>query len=96
MEGVKYTRNNKQDDTFTKERLDKVVANTQWVGLFKEREVEVLNTRKFDHKPILLMVYKEDHVRRNRKRLFRFEAKWVLEEESGTIIEEAWARNIVE
>lgn len=52
--------------------------------------------RRSNHKPILLVLNEENLVARRRKRLFRFEAKWAMEEEGGTIIQKAWARNDAE
>lgn len=73
---MKYMWSNKHsDNTFTKEILDRVVANSQWTDLFRERMVEVLTTRQSDHKPLLLMLSTEMVHVKFRKKGFRFEAK---------------------
>ena len=51
--GMKFTWSNKHaDESFTKERLDRAVANPQWMDLFSDRRVETLIARQSDHKPI--------------------------------------------
>lgn len=53
--GDKYTWSNKhEDETFTKERLDRAVVNSAWKEIFKEGWVEVLVDRSSDHRPLLL------------------------------------------
>lgn len=49
--GNKYTWNNRYGNaSFTKERLDKMVANPRWAEIYKNMKVEVLATRSMDHK----------------------------------------------
>lgn len=53
--GQKFTWSNRHKDvTFTKKRLDRVLANQRWWGKFRFRGVEVLSSRRSDHHPILL------------------------------------------
>lgn len=53
--GDKLTWSNQHgDETFTKERLDRVFANKNWIEAQKEISVEVLVARSFDHIPVLL------------------------------------------
>lgn len=55
----KYTWSNMhEDETFTKERLDKAVANPNWLDIYNELWVEVLLARTSDHKPLLVHVLK--------------------------------------
>ncbi|KAF5481359.1 hypothetical protein F2P56_002016 [Juglans regia] len=89
--GDKYTWSNKHgDETFTKERLDRAVANIRWKRMFKEGWVEVLAARCSDHRPILLYVNQTFSSERKRKRLFRYEAKWSLEEDCEEVIKRVW------
>lgn len=91
--GNKYKCNNRHtNEIFTKDRLDRVVANTQLTYLFRYRKVEILVARQSDRRPLLREASEENQVVQNRKRIFRFEAKWVMDEEGGTMIKEAWAR----
>lgn len=51
------------DATFTKERLDRVVANQAWAEMCTNMKVEVLAARSSDHKPLIL--YHDNHVFEN-------------------------------
>ncbi|XP_059458331.1 uncharacterized protein LOC132187927 [Corylus avellana] len=89
--GSKYTwTNGRSDGTFTKERLDRAVANKEWRSMFKEVVVHVLAGCTSDHKPLLIdcTEFGEEKVRS--KQGFKFEAKWMLDEECSTIIHDAW------
>ncbi|XP_042952211.1 uncharacterized protein LOC122289292 [Carya illinoinensis] len=91
--GCKFTWSNKHEDqTFTKERLDRAVANWRWIEMFKNREVEVLTASQSDHKALLLSMDKGVVLHMKRRRLFRFEAKWTLKEDGGAVIEDVWKR----
>ncbi|XP_042980139.1 uncharacterized protein LOC122310310 [Carya illinoinensis] len=93
--GCKFTWSNRHEDqTFTKERLDRAVANCWWKDLFKNREVEVLTVRQSDHKALLMSMDKDEGMNKKRRRIFRFEAKWTLEEDGGAIIEDVWKRRV--
>lgn len=51
----KYSWSNMhKNDTFTKECLDRVVANYRWMSSFNNLGVEVLYTSRSDHCPIIL------------------------------------------
>ncbi|XP_059431505.1 uncharacterized protein LOC132165008 [Corylus avellana] len=78
--GPKYTWSNCRDNhEFTKERLDRGVANLIWRDLFPEVEVMVENTVCSDHTPLMLCL---KGIRRNGMglRRFRYEAAWRSEE----------------
>lgn len=52
--GPKYTWNNgMQDAMFTKERLDRAMANVGWCTMQKRREVQVLAAPASDPKPFI-------------------------------------------
>lgn len=56
-QGDGFTLSNKHlDDTFTKERLDRVVANNLWIYVFNNTNERVLTTLCSDHKPLLRSV----------------------------------------
>ncbi|XP_042944640.1 uncharacterized protein LOC122278525 [Carya illinoinensis] len=59
----------------------------------EDRRVETLIARQSDHKPILLIIKEFNCFAGYRRRLFRFEAKWTLEEEGRNIVEAAWVRD---
>ena len=73
-----------------KERLDRAVANNYWCGMYPRREVDVLAARSLDHKPILIRFGGEDDTRVHFYRSFKFEAKWLLDEECQHVIRQAW------
>ena len=53
--GSQYTWTNyRHDGNFVKERLDRVVANTEWRGIYREANVFILAARASNHKPIML------------------------------------------
>jgi hypothetical protein len=85
--------NRRSDDTFTKERLDRAVANPEWCSLFPIFSVEVLAARTSDHSPIL--VSSSSNPRRGQSRGsagsgFKLEASWLNDVECGDIIRSAW------
>ncbi|XP_040987779.1 uncharacterized protein LOC121235497 [Juglans microcarpa x Juglans regia] len=89
--GDKYIWSNKhEDESFTKETLDRAVANTKWKENHADGWVEVLMARCSDHRPTLLcMNQKYEKVWRH-KRLFRFEACWSLDESCEEVINTVW------
>lgn len=52
--------NNHTNETFTRERLDRSVATSRWMNLFKHQIVDVLTTRQSNHMPILLEMKKDN------------------------------------
>ncbi|XP_019157243.1 PREDICTED: uncharacterized protein LOC109153826 [Ipomoea nil] len=70
------------------ERLDRVVANGEWRGLHEGARVYCLETDMFDHAALFLDVYETREVRRHKG--FRFENAWLLDEECGGVVREAW------
>lgn len=58
--GKMFTWNNRHEDgTFTKERLDRVVANSRWSKLFGNGDFKILTSRFSDHKPLFLKLNQE-------------------------------------
>jgi hypothetical protein len=89
--GPKYTSNNgRQDDSFTKEQLDRVVANNFWYNFFKHKVVHVLMGRASNHKPLLFEIAVEVDRCKSNRRGCQFEDSWLLEEESTTVIKDTW------
>ncbi|XP_042939495.1 uncharacterized protein LOC122274525 [Carya illinoinensis] len=85
--------NRHSNTTFTKERLDRYVANTQWRELFRGIKVEGLTGRCSDHLPILLTVMgKEEKHDGKRKFPFRFEASWIKEDKCEQLVRQGWYR----
>ncbi|XP_062167008.1 uncharacterized protein LOC133873303 [Alnus glutinosa] len=88
--GSKYTWSNKRDLTvFVKERLDRSVASPDWYANFPNFVVDVLPVSTLDHRLLWLQF---DSRSRIPPKLFRFEAKWNLDEECLVVVNEAWNR----
>jgi hypothetical protein len=89
--GSKFTwSNGHPKETFMKERLDRAVANKEWCGLFKNREVSVLPARTSDHKPLLLSIFEENAARPHFQKSFKFKAHWLADSECMEVITNAW------
>ncbi|KAA3468935.1 reverse transcriptase [Gossypium australe] len=63
-----------------RERLDRGVANSEWMDLFPDYQIEHLSHSFSDHCPLLLDTKGEGrmHIRQN-ARMFRFEFNWLLD-----------------
>jgi hypothetical protein len=91
FKGIKYTwRNGRAGGEFTKERLDRVVANTDWRNLWSDVEVLVLANRSSDHHPILMHVNKKEEYAKRRGKPFRIEASWAVIPEFKEVIHTGW------
>lgn len=84
-----FTWSNKhEDNTFTKERLDRAVANLHWMQLYELYQVESLVARSSDHKPICLTC--QHPTTQRRPVVFRFEASWDVDTECNQQVEQLW------
>ena len=70
-----------------KERLDQGLCDQEWQSLFPKAGVKHLCNSNLDHNPIMLDTILELDVL---SWLLRFEAMWTREEESRSIVENAW------
>jgi hypothetical protein len=83
--GSKYTWSNKRDSgEFVKERLDRAVAMPCWCAYFPNAQVEVLPVSNSYHQTIWL---KLDTEFRMPHRMFRYEAKWNLDDEYILVVQ---------
>ncbi|XP_042950080.1 uncharacterized protein LOC122282195 [Carya illinoinensis] len=88
-----FTWSNGHDDhTFTKERLDRYVANKEWRGRFHLVKVEGLVAKSSDHKPILMMARNERYRETRRRFLFKFKASWLRQEDCEMVVKKVWER----
>jgi hypothetical protein len=87
--------NHRSDGTFTKERLDRVVADRDWNSLFQSAVVQVLPACASDHHPLVVSFSVHPSDRRSFKRCFKFEAGWVKDEEYQNIVRNAWEEEVV-
>uniref|UniRef100_A0A8R7JXL8 Reverse transcriptase domain-containing protein n=1 Tax=Triticum urartu TaxID=4572 RepID=A0A8R7JXL8_TRIUA len=77
---------------YTRERLDRAVANAGWRGLFPLHKIINGDPRHSDHRPIIaeLNGMSDWYKHMAGPNVFRFEARWLQEEECGKVVEEAW------
>ncbi|XP_042974832.1 uncharacterized protein LOC122306468 [Carya illinoinensis] len=88
--------NNREQDSFIKERLDRALANPMWLERYQESSCCVLPTMTSDHCPVLIdVIYQQDQPRPHVKR-FRYEAAWSLRKECEATLKEAWVKPIHE
>ncbi|KAF5459673.1 hypothetical protein F2P56_019600 [Juglans regia] len=86
-----FTWSNRHADlSFTKERLDRCLANNKWKELFREVRVEGLPERSSDHLPILMSTNGVVNIKGRWQALFRFEASWIKEEDCEDRIKIEW------
>ncbi|KAG2693813.1 hypothetical protein I3760_08G113300 [Carya illinoinensis] len=71
--------NNRQGKALIRERLDRGIANTKWRLLFPDATIQHLVSGASDHHPLLLNTFKEF---------------WTKEPIIGTIIQEAWGKQV--
>lgn len=92
-QGMKYTWYNRYSNaTFTKLRLNRIVATKEWLEKIRNQKVKVLSSARSDYQPILISTF-ELRVTKNKKdKFFRFEASWIKHEVEEQIIQEVWAR----
>jgi hypothetical protein len=88
--GARFTwSNGRHGEDLIKERLDRAVANREWISLYRERAVHVLMARSSDHRPLLMCFSHKIEEGMNTHKGFKFEAKWHLDSEYGAVLEEA-------
>ncbi|KAK1352770.1 hypothetical protein POM88_052608 [Heracleum sosnowskyi] len=71
-------------------RLDKAIATSSWMHLFKDARLINLEVSTSDHNPILLVLMVVDGLPRVRKQ--KFENVWLREPVCKQIVEESWSR----
>lgn len=74
------------DNTITKERLDRAVANKAWVTAYGCSGVEILTSGLSDHQPIMLTTRGGCKQGLKGKKVFIFEAHWTLEKDGESTI----------
>ena len=73
---------------YTRERLDRDVANVAWRSMFPLHRVINGNPRHSDHRPVIIELNTQDlnGEKRSEPSYFRFEAKWLQEEDYVQIV----------
>ena len=86
--GPSFTWSNRREGLANiKERLDQGLCDQEWQSLFPKAGVKHLCNSNSDHNPIMLDTILELDVL---SWPLRFEAMWTREEESRSIVENAW------
>ena len=89
--GYPYTWNNKRPgDANTKVRLDRAMATREWRDRFPLSKLFHLSPHASDHLLVLLQTKCYAKHGANRGGGFKFEEAWLMWEECGAVIENAW------
>lgn len=89
LTGHPYTwERGRNTELWTEIRLDRVLANTQWLSVFHMAKVYNMEGSPSDHSPLLLIP--EHLIRGNKRRHFRFENAWLTEAMCSQIIKNCW------
>lgn len=87
--GHQYTwERGRNTDHWIEIRLDRVLANSQWLDLFPTSKVYNLEGSPSDHSPLL--VIPESQLTSVRQHKFRFENAWLLEPACFQIVKDCW------
>jgi hypothetical protein len=94
FEGDVFTWRNKQTkgNTHIRERLDRAVANFEWLHCFPLVHVKNCDPHHSDHRPVVITTEEELGGRsvQNHHTIFKFEANWLKEEGFRKVVEDAW------
>lgn len=81
--------------TFTKLRLDIVVATKEWIEKIGNQKIEVLNLARLDYQLILISTTSHLVTKHSKTKIFIFDACWIKHEDEEQVIQDAWARNLM-
>jgi hypothetical protein len=91
FKGSKFTWHNGRDGmAFTKERLDRGVANQEWCAMHADVELSVLASRSSDHNSLLVFFRKHDETSWRKCRQFRYEASWSKNKDFKSTFKQIW------
>ncbi|KAK8999212.1 hypothetical protein V6N11_070388 [Hibiscus sabdariffa] len=69
------------------ERLDKIIVSNKWSLIFP-KAIGILEAATIsDHNPVVLLM---EGLKKERKREFKFESRWLLDEECSSNVKEVW------
>lgn len=86
LAGLLYTWSNKKEEE-VRERIDRVMVNTDWTKTYPNSVVQNLPIVGLDHSPLLL----QQEVNESKaKRTFKFELMWVEEKECAEVVQQNW------
>ncbi|CAL9002648.1 unnamed protein product, partial [Prunus brigantina] len=86
--GVPFTWcNGHRDNTIIYERLDRALANPNWMRLHPHSELQNLPIVRSDHGPIFL---KCNHSSKRIPKAFKFEAMWLAHKDFDQVVSQVW------
>jgi endonuclease/exonuclease/phosphatase family protein len=92
--GYPFTWSNGRSDGYIEERLDRMVANSVWHDIFRDAVSETVIWDSSDHYPLCLhfggIICNDKRSSLLRKKLFRFEAKWLQADNFDTLLKDLW------
>ena len=77
------------------ERLDRGVANYDWMARFPAATIRHLHCVASDYRPILLVFDLNGEATRWKRKPFCFEEMWLAEKECGAIVKRAWEIQLI-
>ena len=89
--GPEFTWNGRRHGEWIWERLDRGVANYDWLARYPTGRVTHLHCYSSDHRPILLALDPNGESQKWKQKPFRFEAMWVTDSECGNTVSRAWS-----
>lgn len=83
--------NGKKDNTIIFERLDRAIANTEWLNLFPSASLHNYPIFCSDHSPILLDSNCSGNVGVLTSNMFKFEAIWLSYPDFKRVVRKTWS-----
>ncbi|XP_027166673.1 uncharacterized protein LOC113766707 [Coffea eugenioides] len=88
FEGVPWTWSNQwEGGGLIQQRLDRCLANQGWIQQFKDARCTHVHKEASDHCIVLMDT---EPAKKKYKRRFHFDQRWTYEEETNTVISNAW------
>ena len=88
--GPKFTWHGKRRGEFIWERLDRGVANYEWLNRYLTGRVQHLHCFTSNHKPLLLALDPNGESHKWKRKPFRFEAMWLMDLGCRDTVAKAW------
>ena len=88
--GLEFTWHSRRHGHLVWERLDRGVANYDWLSKFPATTVRHLHCYSSDHRPISISLNPNNEAQRWSRRLFRFEEMWLADSGCSDTMLRAW------
>ena len=88
--GPDFTWHGRRRGEWIWERLDRGVANYEWLTRFPTSRVKHLNCFTSDHRSLLLSLDGDSEYQRWRRKPFLFEAMWISDPKCKEVVARAW------